>query len=811
MYQSKEEFQSRYKEKFTELHGERLNEGTAWEQYEALVSLLRDEIRLLGAATNERYTKKRDKQIYYFSMEFLIGRLLDYYLMNLGLKEKVRSWLQEMGISLEALAENESDAGLGNGGLGRLAACFLDSMAFLGVPGHGNGIHYKYGLFRQKIVEACQVELPDNWLCKSYPWEIRRADRAVTVRFKGNVRSEPIDGKLRFIHENEEKVRAVPYDIPIVGYQNRNHIHNLRLWSAERSMDEDDYSALNLENLTKTAAGQSDVEAISSLLYPDDSSPEGRELRLKQEYFFAAAGLGSIVRRFKKKHGDVRDLAQKVSVHINDTHPALCIPELMRILIDEEGLEWEQAWTITVDTISFTNHTILSEALEKWPAEMFKYLLPRIFMIVEEIDRRYRDSLRSRYPEEGEIEQNTCIIHEGVIRMASLAILGSHSVNGVAPLHTKILKNDVFKDFYRARPDQFSNKTNGVSHRRFLLHGNPLLAQLISKAIGNGWITESSHLEKLRDFQKDDAFLSELAVIKHRNKEMLAQWIFEEQGIRIDPSSVFDVQVKRIHAYKRQLLNVLKIMDLYIRVRDGQSLEMPPQTFIFAGKAAPSYHFAKDIIRLINRLAEQINQDPRVNGLLKVVFLENFNVSLAERIYPAADISEQISTAGREASGTGNMKMMMNGAITLGTLDGANVEILQKAGRDNIMIFGLNADQVFDYHCHGGYQSWEAYHGDPRLKDVVDLLVTGFSAGTGSGFREIYDALLRDNDEYFVLKDFSSYLQAYEALNRLYTQRPIWNQMVLANIAGSGYFSSDRSVMEYADAIWNVSAEDHLA
>lgn len=811
MFQSKEVFQSRYKEKFTEIHGERLDEGTAWEQYEALVSLLRDEIRLLGANTNEAYTTNQEKQIYYFSMEFLIGRLLDYYLMNLGLKEDVCSWLQEMGISLDVLAESESDAGLGNGGLGRLAACYLDSMAFLGVPGHGNGIHYKYGLFRQKIVEGCQIEMPDNWLCKSYPWEIRRADRAVTVRFKGNVRPESVDGRLRFVHENEEKVLAVPYDIPVVGYQSRDHIHNLRLWNAEQFIDENDFLSVNREDLAKAAAAQSEVEAISGLLYPDDSSPEGRELRLKQEYFFAAAGLGSIVRRFKKKYGDVRGLAQKVSVHINDTHPALCIPELMRILVDEEGLEWEQAWTITVAAISFTNHTILSEALEKWPVEMFKNLLPRIYMIVEEIDRRYRESLARRFPGDRETEHNTCIIQDGIIRMANLAIVGSHSVNGVAPLHTDILKKRVFRDFYRMYPEKFSNKTNGVSHRRFLLHANPMLAQLITKAIGDEWIRDASRLEKLQDYQEDDAFLNELAAIKHRNKENLARLIFEEQGIRIDPSSVFDVQVKRIHAYKRQLLNVLKIMDLYIRIREGQTLDLPPQTFIFAGKAAPGYHYAKTVIQMINRLAEQINQDPLVRDQLKVVFLENFNVSLAECIYPAADISEQISTAGREASGTGNMKMMMNGAVTLGTLDGANVEILKKAGRDNIMIFGLTSDEIFDLYHQGGYKAWEEYHGTSRLKRDVDILATGFFTGAGSGFQEIYDALLRDNDEYFVLKDFASYLQAYEQLNQRYTQGRAWNQMALANIAGSGYFSSDRSIMEYADDIWNVSAKNPLA
>lgn len=809
MFDGKEEFQARYQETFIEIQGKSLKEGTVWEQYDALVSLLRDEISRDSAATNENYTKNKEKQVYYFSMEFLIGRLLPYYLMNLGLQEAMGEWLQELGISLDSLVQSESDAGLGNGGLGRLAACYLDSMAFLGVPGHGNGIHYKYGLFQQKILEGRQVEMTDNWLSKSYPWEIRRADRAVVVRFKGDVRTEMVDGRLEFIHENDEKVLAVPYDIPIVAYNNRANVNNLRLWSAEPFVDNFDLAAYNRGEFSKSASYKSEVEAISGILYPDDSCQAGRDLRLKQEYFFTAAGLGSIVRRFKKKFGDIRSLAEKVCVHINDTHPALCIPELMRILVDEEGLDWDEAWSITVATMSFTNHTTLTEAFEKWPVDTLRYLLPRIYMIIEEINRRHCEDVRRRFPGNCELEQNTCILHDGKVRMANLAVIGSHSVNGVAPLHTEILKSIVFKDFYWSQPEKFNNKTNGVSHRRFLLHANPLLAQLISKMIGDEWKQDAAHMEKLLDYQEDSAFLSDLAAVKRKNKEILAKLIHDSQGILIDPASVFDVQVKRIHAYKRQLLNVLKIMELYNRIRDGQPLNLPPQTFIFAGKAAPGYYYAKSIIHLINTLAQQINQDPAVRDQIKVVFLENFNVSLAEKIYPAADISEQISTAGREASGTGNMKLMMNGAITLGTLDGANVEILQKVGEKNIMIFGLTAEKVFDYNRHGGYSSWEEYHEHLRLKRVIDPLTNGFFPGVGTSFQGIFDSLLRDNDEYFVLKDFFPYLQAYQKLNQLYLKDRLWNQMSLVNIACSGYFSSDRSVREYAKEIWKVSLRNH--
>ena len=807
MFKDKEAFKQEYLKKFVEIEGKNIDEGTVWEQYQALVLLLHDEISLDHAASNDSYTMNKQKQVYYFSMEFMIGKLLSYYLLNLGIQELVSEGLDELGISLKALALQERDAGLGNGGLGRLAACYLDSMAFLGVPGHGNGIRYKYGLFRQKILDGSQVELADNWLKNVYPWEKRRADKSVVVRFKGNIRTEMVNGSVKFFHENEEAVLAVPYDIPIVSYDSRKSTNNLRLWSAEPVVEKFDLASFNRGEFSKAVSYKAEVEAISYILYPDDSSQAGRELRLKQEYFFVAAGIGSIARRYKKKYGYIPQIAKKVSIHINDTHPALCIPELMRILIDEESLGWEQAWNITVNTISFTNHTILPEALEKWPVDIFKMLLPRIYLIVEEIDCRYREEIRRRYPGNSEIENSTSIIRDGQINMANLAIIGSSSVNGVAALHTEILKKDVFAEFYKIFPYKFNNKTNGVSHRRFLLNANPELSKLISKTIGEEWKKEASKLEGLLAYREDTAFLAELAVVKRKNKECLARYIQESQGIVIDPSSVFDVHVKRIHAYKRQLLNVLKVMDLYNRIKEEQYRILTPQTFIFAGKAAPGYFYAKTIIKLINTVAEIINNDAAAKDMLKVVFLENFNVSLAEKIYPAADISEQISTASREASGTGNMKFIMNGAVTLGTLDGANVEILQKVGEENIIIFGLSAEKVLEYYHQGGYKSWEEYQNNPRIRRVIDQLINGFFPGVGGEFQVIYDSLLRDNDEYFLLKDFISYIQAYQKLLQIYSESGKWNQMSLANIARSGYFSSDRSIREYADDIWKVSFE----
>lgn len=804
MFKDKEDFKKAYLEKFAEVEGKTLDEGASWEQYQALVMLIKENISLNWAETNNSYSRNGKKQVYYFSMEFLIGRLLSYYLTNLGAKDLVQEGLRELGISLDELVLEESDAGLGNGGLGRLAACFLDSMAFLGVPGHGNGIRYKYGLFQQKLVDGFQAEVPDNWLKNGYPWEIRKPDKSVIVKFKGNVRTEMMGGRLTFIHENYDPVLAVPHDIPIVSYDNTRNINNLRLWSAEPVVEEFDLAVFNRGEFSKAVSYRSEVEAISYILYPEDSSQAGRELRLKQEYFFVAAGLAAIVRRYKKKNGCLHNFAKKVAVHINDTHPALCVPELMRILIDEEGMGWEQAWNITVNTISYTNHTIMPEALEKWPVDLLRYLLPRIYLILEEIDRRHRQEISGKCPGDSELLNQTAVIRDGYVWMANLAVIGSYSVNGVAALHTEILKKEVLHHFYTVYPYKFSNKTNGVSHRRFLLEANPGLSKLITEAIGEGWKRDAPELEKLLAYKQDTSFLAELAAVKHANKCRLAGHILQIQGLKLDPSSIFDVQVKRIHAYKRQLLNVFKVMDLYNRLKDNPSYAINPHTFIFGGKAAPGYHYAKTVIKLINTVASKINQDKDVRDKIKVVFLENFNVSLAEMIYPSADISEQISTASREASGTGNMKFMMNGALTLGTLDGANVEIRNEVGDENIVIFGLTADKVLNYYRQGGYKSWEEYHNYPRLKKVVDQLINGFFTDAGGEFRIIYDSLLRDNDQFFVLKDFCPYTEGFNRLNLLYAGKENWFRTSLVNIAKSGVFSSDRSIKEYAEEIWRV-------
>lgn len=804
MFATKESFCEAYLAKFAETHGKSFEESTPWERYQTLVLLVKEWFAENWVETNNAYARDQVKQVYYFSMEFLIGKLLSYYLLNLDIKETVEAGLKDLGTSLAELAEVEKDAGLGNGGLGRLAACFLDAMAFLGIPGHGNGIRYKYGLFQQKIVNGYQAEVPDNWLNNGYPWEIRKPDKAVVVKFKGDVKISLVDGKLTFRHENYEPILAVPYDIPIVSYENYGTINTLRLWSAEPMVEEFDLASFYRGEFSKALSYKSEVEAISNILYPDDSSQAGRELRLKQEYFFVAAGLGSIVRRYKKKNGSLKDFHRKIAVHINDTHPALCIPELMRILMDEEGLGWEEAWNITVNTISYTNHTIMPEALEKWPVDIFKYLLPRIYMIVEEIDRRYRLEMQEKFPGNRELIERTAVIRDGQVWMANLAVIGSHAVNGVSRLHTRILQEHLLKDFHTIYPYKINNKTNGVSHRRFLLEANPKLAALISEAIGTGWITRAEELEKLLAYQDDAAFLEKLAQVKQHNKEQLAEIIAAKMGIRVDPASVFDIQVKRIHAYKRQLLNVLRIMDLYNRLKENPQLPIHPHTFIFGGKAAPGYHYAKTVIKLINTVAHKVNRDPDVAGKMKVIFLENFNVSLAEKIYPAAEISQQISTASREASGTGNMKFMLNGAITLGTLDGANVEIKEAVGEDNIFIFGLKAEQVMQFYRKGGYNAWEEYHAYPRLRKVVDQLINGFFSEAEGEFRVIYDSLLRDNDEFFVLKDFCPYVETWQRLNQLYSNRRTWQKTSLINIAKGGLFAADRTVKEYAEDIWRV-------
>lgn len=803
MIENKERFKELYRAKFTSLHGKDILEGTSLDKYVALAGLVRDEIAAAWIATNNSYDQPHHKQVYYLSIEFLLGRMLETNLLNTGLRDMAEEALQELGISLKELELQEADAGLGNGGLGRLGACFLDSMASVGIPGHGCGIRYKYGLFKQKIVDGFQAELPDDWLKNGNAWEIRKPDKAVEVKFGGRVKVECIYGRLIFIHEDYEPVLAVPYDMPVVGYKNQV-VNNLRLWSAEAVHKDFDFSTFNRGEYLKAVEYKYAVEAISQILYPDDSNRNGKILRLKQQYFFVSAGLQSIVNRYKKKHGSLEDFAENIAIHINDTHPALCIPELMRILLDLEGLDWDEAWKITTSVMSYTNHTILPEALEVWPGEMFKTLLPRIFLIVEEIDRRLGLQILDRYHGNWQKAREMSIIYEGSIRMAHLAIVGSHSVNGVSQVHSEILQKHLLKNFNLFYPGKFSNKTNGISHRRFLLKANPGLSKLITQTIGPTWIHEPSDLENLLHCVTDPSFQEKVEAVKGQNKVVLARYIQDNCGITVNPASIFDVHIKRIHAYKRQLLNILHIMDLYNRLCANPSLEIIPRTFIFAGKAAPGYYMAKKIIKLINTVATKVNNDPRIQEKLKVVFLENYNVSLAEIIIPAADVSEQISTASKEASGTGNMKFMMNGAVTLATLDGANIEIQEAVGDDNIVIFGLTVAEVLNFYQKGGYSSWEEYHHDSRLTLLMEQLINDFFPDSKEEFRDIYNSLLYDNDEFFVLKDFAAYLEAQHRVEELYRQRPVWNKMCIHNIARSGRFYSDRTITEYARDIWRV-------
>ncbi len=803
MIENKEQFKELFRAKFASLHGKGIKNGTNLEKYQALASLVRDEIAADWIATKQRFDQQNKKQVYYFSIEFLLGRMLGTNLINTGLRDIAAEGLRDLGIDLQELEEQEADAGLGNGGLGRLGADFLDSMASLGIPGHGCGIRYKYGLFKQKIVDGYQVELPDDWLKNGNAWEIRKSEKAVEVRFGGHVRIDYVNGELVFYHEDYETVLAVPYDIPIIGYRN-NVINTLRLWSAEAVHKDFDLSFFNRGEYLKAVEYKNSVEAITQVLYPDDSTRSGKILRLKQQYFFVSAGLQSIIRRYKKKHGSLEGLQDKIAIHINDTHPALCIPELMRILMDEEGLGWDAAWEITSKVISYTNHTILPEALEVWPIDLFQPLLPRIYLIVEEINRRLIQQVLEKYQGNWQKAQEMAVISNGYVRMANLSVVGSHRVNGVSEVHSGILQNHLMKNFHQFYPWKFCNKTNGISHRRFLIKANPGLAGLISRTIGNGWLKDPVALEKLSAYADDRAFQEEIARVKRQNKEALAKCIHEKFEIVVDPDSIFDVQIKRIHAYKRQMLNVLQIMDLYNRLSADPNLDIVPRTFIFAGKAAPGYYLAKKIIKLINTLAAKVNADPAVRDKLKVVFLENYNVTLAERIIPAADVSEQISTASKEASGTGNMKFMMNGAITLATLDGANIEICEAVGSENIVIFGLRVAEVLDYYQRGGYNAWEEYQHDPRLTLVLEQLLNGFFPDSKDEFRDIYNSLLYDNDEFFVLKDFASYVEAQEKINGLYRQKDVWNRMCIHNIAKSGRFYSDRTIREYAQDIWHV-------
>lgn len=805
MFNDKEAFKQLFQENLVSKLGKPMKEAQKADIYKILSSMIREYVGKNWVETNQSYQAQQEKQVYYFSMEFLIGRLLGNNLLNLDVLELVREGLEELGWDIEEIEEEEPDAGLGNGGLGRLAACFLDSLASLQYAGHGCGIRYRYGLFEQKIIEGNQVELPDYWLQKGNEWEVRRPDKKVEVRFWGNVDIREEAGELVFATHNYEAVTAIPYDMPVIG-RGGEHVNTLRLWSAESTMDLTKLPAAN--NYYKFLNYNRSVESISEFLYPDDSQYEGKLLRLKQQYFLCSAGLQSIVRTFEKLELTIDHLPEKVAIHINDTHPTLVIPELMRILIDVFGLGWDEAWDITTKSVSYTNHTTLSEALEKWPVSMVKELLPRIYMIIEEINTRFCGMLMKKYPDHPELVPQMSIIDGQQLKMANLAIVGSYSINGVAALHTDILIKREMKLFYDLYPNRFNNKTNGITHRRWLIHANPDLANLISESVGTRWMDHPQEMVKLLKFSKDSSFQNRTRAIKQHNKTMLASYILEKQGIVVDPSSIYDVQVKRLHGYKRQLMNVLHIMHMYNQMKENPSIDRIPRTFIFGAKAAPSYSLAKRIIKLIHVVADQVNRDEKVNEKLKVVFLENYSVSLAEKIIPAADVSEQISTASKEASGTGNMKFMMNGALTLGTMDGANVEMHEMIGDDNMFIFGLHSDQVLGYYQNGGYASQDVYHSDARVREVMDQLVCpGNFCTNGHEFGDIFHSIMSTNDEYFVLKDFASYAEAHLEVDLSYRNTKEWQRKSIVNIAHSGEFSSDCTITKYASEIWGLKGK----
>ena len=802
MIKTKEDF----KKEYTRIAGELFErEPQALDKYDkqaVLSVLVREEAKLLRDSSNAKI--EGQKKVYYFSMEFLIGKLMENYLVNLGLRDIAEEALKDLDTDIEEVFACEPDPGLGNGGLGRLAACFLDSMASINVWGDGMGLRYKFGLFKQKIESGYQIELPDAWLDEGYVWETAKPSEAVFVKFGGKVDRTLKDGVMEYNHTDYSTIRAVPYDVPIIGAGGKT-INTLHLWDAQPAHDSIDMDAFNAGNYSKAMKERSEIEAITSILYPDDTNGIGKQLRLRQEYFLVAAGIGMIINNYKSKYGadEFDKMPERVQIHINDTHPTMCIPELMRVFIDEEGMEWDDAWEIVKGVVSFTNHTVLPEALEKWSIPHFQQLLPRIYMIIEEINRRWQQSLPSGENYQ-ELSRNTSALWDDEVKMANLSVIGSHSVNGVSALHSDILTKTVFKDFYELEPEKFNNKTNGISHRRFMIQANPGLAKLIDSKIGKNWQTNFEEIEKLSAYAQDHDFLDSLAAVKRENKLRLAKYIREKMEIEVDPDSVFDVQVKRIHAYKRQLLNGFKILDLYNRLKENPDLPINNYTFIFAGKAAQGYAFAKEVIKFINSLADMVNSDPVVSQRIKVVFIENFRVSNAQLIYPAADVSEQISTAGKEASGTGNMKFMMNGAVTLGTMDGANVEICELAGRDNICIFGYSSDEVENFYRHGGYSAHACVDADQRLKRMTNQLVDGTFIKSGYDFWGIYDALFRSNDEYFVLGDFDSYVRVFEEMDGIYSDKYRWNAMSLANIANSAFFSSDRTIAEYAKDIWHT-------
>ena len=790
-----------------------VEEATPQQLFQAVSYAVKEAIIDDWLATQKQYEKDDPKTVYYMSMEFLLGRALGNNLINMTAYKEVKEALEEMGIDLNVIEDQEPDPALGNGGLGRLAACFLDSLATLGYASYGCGIRYRYGMFKQKIRDGYQVEAPDNWLKDGNPFELRRPEYAKEVRFGGNIRVEYDEtGKTHFVQENYESVMAIPYDYPIVGYG--NHIVNtLRIWDAEAivdfqldSFDRGDYhKAVEQENLAKN---------IVEVLYPNDNHIAGKELRLKQQYFFVSASIQAAITKFKKKHGDISKLPEKVTFQMNDTHPTVAVAELMRILLDEENLGWNEAWDITTKCCAYTNHTIMAEALEKWPIDLFSRLLPRIYQIIQEIDRRFIEQVRAQYPGNEEKVKKMAILMDGQVKMAHLAIVAGYSVNGVAKLHTEILKNQELKDFYQMMPEKFNNKTNGITQRRFLMHANPLLADWVTEKLGTKeWITDLSKMSGLKEWLDDEEALKEFMTIKFKNKERLAAYIKEHNGVEVDPRSIFDVQVKRLHEYKRQLLNILHVMYLYNQIKEHPEMSFYPKTYVFGAKASAGYIRAKEIIKLINSVADVINNDRSINGKLKVVFIEDYRVSNAELIFAAADISEQISTASKEASGTGNMKFMMNGAPTLGTMDGANVEIVDEVGIDNAFIFGLSADEVINYEQNGGYNPYDIYNNDPDIHRVVDQLGDGtYSNGDTEMYRDLYNSLLNNQggsraDMYFILKDFRSYADAQARAMEAYKDKEKWAKMALKNTACCGKFSADRTIQEYVDDIWHL---DHV-
>ena len=805
----KEAFKKSVKDNVKFLYRKTIEEATQEQIFQAVSYTVKDVIIDNWLETQKAYDEQDPKTVYYMSMEFLMGRALGNNLINLCAYGEVKEALDELGFDLNCIEDQEPDPALGNGGLGRLAACFLDSLATLNYSAYGCGIRYHYGMFKQKIENGYQIEVPDNWLKNGYPFELRRPEYAKEVHFGGYVRVEydPEKGGNKFIHEGYQAVKAIPYDMPITGYDN-DVVNTLRIWDAEPivdfeldSFDKGDYKkAVEQENLARN---------IVEVLYPNDNHYAGKELRLKQQYFFVSASLQAAIDKYKKKHSDIKKLYEKVTFQMNDTHPTVAVAELMRILMDEEGLGWDEAWEVTRKSVAYTNHTIMSEALEKWPIELFSRLLPRVYQIIEEINRRFILEIQAKYPGNYEKIKKMAIIYDGQVKMAHLAIAAGYSVNGVARLHTEILKNQELKDFYELMPQKFNNKTNGITQRRFLLHANPLLADWITEHIGPDWITDLPQLKKLAVYADDDKALQEFMNIKFKNKERLAKYILEHNGVEVDPHSIFDVQVKRLHEYKRQLLNILHVIYLYNQIKMHPEMEFYPRTFIFGAKASAGYATAKKIIKLINSVADVVNNDASINGKIKVVFIENYRVSNAEWIFAAADVSEQISTASKEASGTGNMKFMLNGAPTLGTMDGANVEIVEEVGAENAFIFGLSSDEVINYENNGGYDPNVIYNTDEEIRQVLMQLINGTFSSDTELFRDLYDSLLNTKntdraDRYFILADFRSYADAQKRVEAAYKDEKGWAKKALLNTACSGKFTSDRTIQEYVDDIWHL-------